>query len=93
MTSGSPGSAYAPRDDTAIRLARWRRLATNRVPVDDIARQLGITRAALDRAVCRARKAGHPDAIYHPATTPPGQGTWHLTGRGPRRTRRFQETR
>lgn len=93
MTSGVPGSAYQPSLDTALRLAKWRRLAALGWPVNDIARACGVDRRTLDRAVCRARAHGHPDAIYHPATTPPGQGTWHITGRGPRRTRRAQEHR
>lgn len=93
MTSGHPGSAYEPRPDAAAHLAEWRRLAPTGKPVNEIAAAIGITRAALDRAVCRARAAGHPDAIYHPDAHLPGTGTWHITGRGPRRTRRFQEHR
>lgn len=74
MTSGRPGSAYEPRLDTAIRLARWRRLASLGIPVEEIARTVGMPRASLDRMVCRARKAGHPDAIRHPTTAGYGHG-------------------
>lgn len=93
MTSGIPGSSYQPSPDTAARLATWHRLAALRWPVDDIARHLGIDRRTLDRAVCRARKHGHPDAILHPEARRAGSGTWHLTGRAPRNRRRAQEHR
>lgn len=88
MTSGVPGSAYEPHPDTAVRLERWRRLAAQGVPVDDIAESLGVRRAALDRMVCRARANGHPHAIRHANATEPGTGTWHLTGRDRRGHRR-----
>lgn len=66
MTSGIPGSAYQPSEDTLIRLARWKRLANTGIPVDDIAAQVGMSRHALDQMVCRARRHEHPDAILHP---------------------------
>lgn len=79
MTRGSPGSAYTPDLDTADRLIIWRRGAEQGIPVDEIAAQLGITRVALDRFICRARKRGHPDAIRHAnAGPPPGEGFVHL---------------
>jgi hypothetical protein len=49
----------------ARRLKTWRAEALIGTPVASIAAQLGMTRAALDRYVCRARKRGHPDAIKH----------------------------
>lgn len=85
MTSGIPGSAYEPHADTRIRLARWRRLAADGHHMDDIAAQLGMTRAALDKLLERARKHGHPDAIPHARSSIPGIGTWQLTGRARRR--------
>ena len=88
MTSGIPGSAYRPHADTAIRLARWRRLAPDGRHMDDIAAELGMSRAALDKLLERARRAGHPDAVPHARSSIPGIGTWQLTGRAPRRTRR-----
>ncbi len=79
MTRGSPGSTYQSDLDTTIRLARWKRLACTGMPVDQIAADIGITRAALDRMVCRARKHGHPDAVRHPhAATAPGEGVTHV---------------
>jgi hypothetical protein len=47
------------------RLKVWRAGALIGTPVASIAAQLGMTRVALDRYVCRARKRGHPDAIKH----------------------------
>lgn len=79
MTSGRKGSSYDPRLDTLIRLARWRRLASIGTPVNDIAAAVGLTRAALDQMVCRARKHGLPDAIRHPnAAAAPGTGLRHV---------------
>ena len=95
MTSGRKGSPYEPQADTAIRLARWKRLASTGMPVNDIARTIGISRSALDQMVCRARKRGHPDAILHPHAAIPGTGTGHLTDatrRAQRTARRTQET-
>lgn len=66
MPSGIPGSVWQPSEDTVIRLARWKRLASIGTPVDDIAATVGMTRDALDQMVCRARRHGHPDAILHP---------------------------
>ncbi|MFF5228436.1 hypothetical protein [Dactylosporangium sp. NPDC000521] len=71
-------SNYRPHERTASRLARWRQLASTGMPVDDIAAELGIDRRALDQMVCRARRRGHPDAIYHPTAVLPGQGTAHI---------------
>lgn len=89
MTSGIPGSDYEPRADTEIRLARWRRLASDGVPVVDIAAALGIKRATLDQITCRARRHGHPDAIRHPfAGSEPGNGVSHVVNRGARARRR-----
>lgn len=66
MTSGIPGSVWQPYEDTRIRLARWKRLASIGTPVNDIAAAIGISRHALNQMVCRARRNGHPDAIRHP---------------------------
>lgn len=49
----------------ARRLRAWRAGALIGTPVASIAAQLGMTRTALDRYVCRARQRGHPDAIRH----------------------------
>ncbi len=47
------------------RLIVWKREARKGTLVADIARMLGMTRAALDQLVHRQRKAGHPDAVLH----------------------------
>lgn len=79
MTRGVRGSGYEPDLDTSIRLGRWRRMASDGVPVNDIAIALGMTRDAVEQMVCRARRRGDPDAIRHPyAGSPPGQGTAHI---------------
>ncbi len=52
------------------RLKVWRRRALTGDLVADIAAELGMKRAALDRYVVRARKRGHPDAVYHVASIP-----------------------
>ncbi len=52
-------------DQREDRLIVWRRLASRGVSIADIAHQLGMRRAALDRFILRARQAGHPDAVYH----------------------------
>lgn len=79
MTRGRRGSDYTPDPDTADRLIIWRRGAEQGIPVAEIAAQLGISRDALDRFVCRARARGHPDAVRHAlAGPPPGEGFVHL---------------
>ncbi|MGI5178659.1 hypothetical protein ACQEVZ_20215 [Dactylosporangium sp. CA-152071] len=78
MTSGKPGSAYQAWPTTESRLDAWARLARTNLPVDDIARRIGIDRRALDRLVARARKRGDPRAIYHRDAHLPGTGTAHL---------------
>jgi hypothetical protein len=91
MPSGIPGSTWQPRDATAHRLARWRRLADIGWPVDDIAAELGISRYALGQLVYRARKNGHPDAIRHPhAGAAPGEGLSDLVNNSSRRSRRLR---
>ena len=47
------------------RLSEWKRLARQGILVADIAARLGMSRAALDQMLCRARRRGHPDAVYH----------------------------
>lgn len=95
MTSGATGSSYRPHDSTIRRLAEWRRLASTGMARANIAADLGMTLVALDRALARARAAGHPDAIYHPFAVLPGAGTSHLRNSTirARRIRRAQETR
>jgi hypothetical protein len=68
MTSGIPGSAYQPSEDTLIRLARWKRLASTGIPVDDIAAQVGMSRHALDPDGVPGPPARPPDAILHPTS-------------------------
>lgn len=80
---------YRPHDRTAQRLARWRQLASNGTTRANIAADLGMTLRTLDRIVCRARAAGHPDAIYHPLAVLPGHGT----SRTALARRRAKETR
>lgn len=55
------------RDEEVVerRLIVWKRRAQLGDPVEDIAAELGMTRIALDRFVIRARKRGHPKAVYH----------------------------
>lgn len=72
-----PGSYVGLRDD---RLTVWRRLARRGVLVAEIAAQLGMTRPALDRMVVRARKIGHPDAVYHLLASSPGTSARIRTG-------------
>lgn len=52
-------------DVTADRLTLWKRLAPQGVSVASIAHQLGMKRSALDQFIVRARRNGHPDAVYH----------------------------
>jgi transposase-like protein len=75
VTSGSPGSAYEPRADTARRLRTWRLGCQDGLSVADIAAALGVAPGTLQRSVERARAAGHPDAVIHP----------HMAGRMPAR--------
>lgn len=65
QTTKSRRGRLADEGVTADRLIVWKRLAPRGVPVADIAHQLGMNRAALDRFILRARKRGHPDAVYH----------------------------
>lgn len=60
-------SGGRPRDAALLdeRLAVWRREALERTAVAEIAARLGMTRAALNKMVERARAAGHRDAVYH----------------------------
>jgi hypothetical protein len=76
---GRPSSLTKGEDSVyADRLMVWKRLASRGVLVADIAHQLGMKRAALDQFVVRARKAGHPDAVYHASV----KHFWHTrTGR------------
>ncbi|GAA2327431.1 hypothetical protein GCM10010170_003140 [Dactylosporangium salmoneum] len=93
MTAGRRGRPPGPDADTILRLEEWARLAPRGRPVAEIAAAIGMTRAALDQMVCRARRRGDPLAVYHPLAVLPGQGTWQLTGRaGPRRARAKRES-
>jgi hypothetical protein len=47
------------------RLKVWRQRAILGDPVDDIAAELGLKRKTLEAYVVRARRRGHPLAIYH----------------------------
>lgn len=60
---------YQPTPAVAVKLATWRELASQGVPCDVIARQIGYTTKSLGAFLTRARLAGHPDAIYHPKAT------------------------
>lgn len=86
-------SNYRPHERTARRLAQWKRLASTGTARADIATSLGMTLVALDQAICRARRRGHPDAIHHLLAALPGTGTSHLTDSTVRARRRAQETR
>lgn len=85
MPTGIPGSPWQPYEDTLIRLRRWRQLASTGMPVAEIAAAIGVSRAALDQMVVRARRHGHPDAIRHPLAG--GSGLWHLYDSRGRRSR------
>lgn len=91
MTSGIPGSGYRPREWTRHRLGQWRRYAEAGWKAAEIAAELGMSEAALNRFVQRARKRGEPDAILHPNFVPRGEGTARpsrtRTGRGTGRLR------
>jgi hypothetical protein len=93
VTRGVLGSGYKPDLDTSIRLGRWHRMASDGVPVNDIAKALGMSRVALQQMVCRARRRGDPAAVRHPyAGSPPGQGTAHLRDSSERARRIRQHT-
>lgn len=93
MPSGRPGSAYEPGEDIARRLRQWRRMAGAGVPVDEIAAAMGISRDTLDRSVLRARRAGHPDAVYHPMACLTGEGLSYLVHAAGRRRRKIRAAR
>lgn len=71
---GRPRADWAPplrpgrhldEEVEAYRLGTWKRRALVGDLVEDIAAELRMTRVALDRYVVRARRRGHPDAVYH----------------------------
>lgn len=73
---GRPRADWAPplrpgrfvdEEITSQRLKVWRRRALMGDLVEDIAAELRMNRAALDQFIVRARKRGHPDAVYHAA--------------------------
>lgn len=65
-SDGMPRRGRLPdREREEERLQVWRRGAMIGTRVADIAAQLGMSRAALDQCVQRARRRGHPDAIVH----------------------------
>lgn len=72
--AGRPRAPWAPplipgrridEELTDARLGVWQRRATLGDAVDDIAAELRMNRPALDQFVARARKRGHPKAVYH----------------------------
>ena len=65
---------YRDEDTIRDRLIVWKRLATAGVPVDRIAAELRISRAALDQTVHRERLRGNSDAVYHALAARPGTG-------------------
>lgn len=61
------GPKPGPRDDVLHdrRMEAWRKGARTGRLVVDIAADLGMTRAALDQYIHRARRAGDPRAVHH----------------------------
>jgi hypothetical protein len=96
MSMTAPNRRRGFTDATLQRLAAWRRGCERDWTTAEIAADLRITVAALQRCVLRARAAGHPDAVMHPraALYTAGTGFSHVASPAARarRVRYLQRT-
>lgn len=81
------GGAYRPSLDVEHRLQQWKAGCRRGLTTAEIAHQLRVTVATLQRSVYYARKRGHPDAVLHPLAVPAGQGINHTFKADARRRR------